>query len=73
MYGGLTVIIYALATHAPYGPVIESATLSLSVLFWAYGYDSKWLHDTALKKMGYMFSYILVAAGAVIKAVEWLR
>lgn len=73
LYGGLTVIIYALATHAPYGPVIESATLSLSVLFWAYGYDSKWLHDTALKKMGYIFSYILVAAGAVIKAVEWLR
>ena len=73
LYGGLISVIYRFIESDISSSLFSVMAFSLSVLFWAYGYDSNWLHDTTVKKIGYIFSYILVAAGAVIKAIELLR
>lgn len=73
LYGGLISVIYRFIESDISSSLFGVMAFSLSVLFWAYGYDSNWLHDTTVKKIGYIFSYILVAAGAVIKAIELLR
>ncbi len=73
LYGGLMAVIYRFIESEISSSVFGTMAVSLSVLFWAYGYDSKWSHDTTVKKIGYIFSYLLVAAGAVIKAIELLR